>query len=60
VAELNALIPTANIVPPQGWVPRQVREQQAAQQQAQQAQQQPAAAAPAQAPRPAGPQTDGR
>ena len=60
VAELNALIPSANIVPPQGWVPRQVREQQAAQQQAQQAQQQPAAAAPAQAPRPAGPQTDGR
>lgn len=59
VAELNTLIPTANIVPPHGWVPRQVREQQAAQQQAQQAQQ-PAAAAPAQAPRPAGPQTDGR
>ena len=30
VAELNALIPTAQLVPPQGWVPRQVREQQAA------------------------------
>lgn len=54
IAELNTLIPSANIVPPQGWVPRQVREQQAAQQQAQQ----PAAAAPAA--RPAGPQTDGR
>lgn len=53
IAELNALIPSANIVPPQGWVPRQMREQQAAQQQAQ-----PAAAAPAA--RPAAPQTDGR
>lgn len=61
VAELNTLIPTANLVPPQGWVPRQVREQQAAQQAAQQQAQQPAAA-PAAAPaaRPAGPQTDGR
>ncbi|MCT2559748.1 OmpH family outer membrane protein [Tsuneonella sp. YG55] len=29
--ELNALLPTAQLVPPQGWVPRQVREQQAAQ-----------------------------
>lgn len=56
IAELNTLIPTANIVPPQGWMPRQIREQQAAQQ-AQQAQQ-PAGAAPAA--RPAGPQTDGR
>lgn len=54
IAELNALIPSANLVPPQGWVPRQVREQQAAQQQ----QAQPAAAAPAA--RPAAPQTDGR
>lgn len=53
IAELNALIPNANIVPPQGWMPRQMREQQAAQQQAQ-----PAAAAPAA--RPAAPQTDGR
>lgn len=58
IAELNALIPSANIVPPQGWVPRQVREQQAAQQAQQQQAQQPAAAAPAA--RPAGPQTDGR
>ena len=57
IAELNLLIPSANLVPPQGWVPRQAREQQAAQQQ-----QQGAAAAPAAtpAPRPAGPQTDGR
>lgn len=29
--ELNALLPSAQLVPPQGWVPRQVREQQAAQ-----------------------------
>lgn len=56
IAELNTLIPSANLVPPQGWVPRQVREQQAAQQQAQQ----PAAAPAAPAARPAGPQTDGR
>lgn len=54
IAELNLLIPSANIVPPQGWVPRQMREQQAAQQQ----QAQPAATAPAA--RPAAPQTDGR
>ncbi len=32
--ELNALLPSAQLVPPQGWVPRQVREQQAAQGQA--------------------------
>lgn len=35
-AELNALIPSAQLVPPQGWLPRQQREQQAAQQAAQQ------------------------
>lgn len=29
--ELNTLLPTAQLVPPQGWVPRQVREQQQAQ-----------------------------
>lgn len=29
--ELNTLIPSAQLVPPQGWVPRQIREQQAAQ-----------------------------
>ncbi|WP_017671562.1 OmpH family outer membrane protein [Blastomonas sp. AAP53] len=28
-AELNAAIPTAQLVPPQGWLPRQQREQQA-------------------------------
>jgi Skp family chaperone for outer membrane proteins len=65
VAELNILIPSANLVAPQGWVPRSVREQQAAQQQ--QGQPRPAAAAPAPAPagtapapRPAGPLPDGR
>lgn len=58
IAELNTLIPSANLVPPQGWVPRQIREQQAQQQG--QAQPAPAAAAPAPAARPAGPQTDGR
>ncbi len=61
VAELNRLIPTAQLVPPQGWVPRQVREQQAAQAAAGG----PAPAAPAGtapvAPRPAaGPQPEGR
>lgn len=68
ITELNVLIPTANLVPPQGWMPRAVREQQAAEQRARQPQ--PAAApaaapaasspAPAPAPRPAGPQPDGR
>jgi Skp family chaperone for outer membrane proteins len=43
LAELNATIPSANLVPPAGWEPRQVREQKA--QQA--AQQQAAGAAPA-------------
>lgn len=53
LAELNKLIPTAQLVPPQGWEPRQIREAKA-----QQAAQQGAAAAkPA---TPAGPQTDGR
>ncbi len=28
--ELNRLLPSAQVVPPQGWVPREVREQQAA------------------------------
>lgn len=70
IAELNVLVPTVNLVPPQGWMPRAVREQQAAQQRANQPA--PAAApaaatpgtaaqpAPAPAPRPAGPQPDGR
>ncbi len=65
VAELNRVIPTAQLVPPQGWVPRQVREQQAAQAGAAGT---PAPAAPAAPPvgapvppRPAaGPQPDGR
>ena len=62
IAELNVLIPSANLVPPQGWVPRAVRDQQAAQGQAQQPR--PAAATPAApkpaAPRPVGPQPEGR
>lgn len=64
ITELNVLIPTANLVPPQGWVPRAVREQQAAEQRASQPQPAAAPAAPAPAaapaPRPAGPQPDGR
>lgn len=51
--ELNLLIPAAQLVPPAGWEPRQVREQRAAQAAAQ-GQPAPAAA------QPAGPQTDGR
>lgn len=47
--ELNRVLPSAQLVPPQGWLPRQLREQQAAQQG------QPAA--PAQ---PAGPQPSTR
>ncbi len=50
--ELNTLLPNAALVPPQGWEPRQVREQRAQQQGGQ-----PAAAA---APRPSAPQPDGR
>lgn len=45
LTELNLLIPSAALVPPAGWVPRQVREQQAAQ--AAQQGQAPAARAPA-------------
>lgn len=64
VAELNTLIPTAQLVPPQGWEPREVRDakaQQAAARAAQQGQAAPAAAAPAPRPAtPAGPQPDGR
>ena len=52
VAELNTLVPSAQVVPPAGWVPRRVREQQA--QQAGRT-----GAAPA-AVRPAAPQPDGR
>ncbi len=52
VTELNALLPTAQLVPPQGWESRDVREARA-----QQAGNRPAAAAP---PAPAGPQPEGR
>ena len=48
LAELNTLLPSAQLVPPQGWLPRQLREQQTAQQGAA-----PAAPAPAQ-PSPSG------
>jgi Skp family chaperone for outer membrane proteins len=44
LSELNTLLPSAQLVPPQGWLPRQVREQQAQQQAA--AGGQPAPAAP--------------
>ncbi len=65
LTELNAAIPAAQLVPPQGWEPRQVREakaQQAAQAAAQGAvPAAPAAPATGTAPaRPAGPQPDGR
>ena len=52
LTELNTLIPSATLVPPAGWEPREVREQRAAQA----AQQGAAPAAPAQpaAPAPAG------
>ena len=62
VQELNLLLPSVQYVPPAGWVPREVREQQAEQQRGQQGRQ-PApapAAGPAPAPRPAGPQPEGR
>lgn len=45
--ELNTLLPSAQLVPPQGWLPRQMREQQAA-----------AGGAPA--PAPSAPATSGR
>lgn len=38
LAELNTLLPSVQIVPPEGWVPREIREQQAAVQAAQAAQ----------------------
>jgi Skp family chaperone for outer membrane proteins len=50
LTELNTLIPSAQLVPPAGWEPREVREERAQQQAAQQG-----AAA-----RPAGPQPQGR
>jgi Skp family chaperone for outer membrane proteins len=48
--ELNTLLPSAQLVPPAGWLPRQQREQQAAAQQQQQA----APAAPAPGAKPSG------
>jgi Skp family chaperone for outer membrane proteins len=53
VAQLDKLIPTAQLVPPAGWEPRQIREARAQQT----AQQGAAAATPA---KPAGPQPQGR
>lgn len=66
--ELNTLIPTAQLVPPAGWEPREIREERAARAaQAAAAKGQPAPAAPAPAgtpaaprPAPAGPQPDSR
>ena len=55
VAEINAALPTAQLVPPQGWEPREMREARA-QQAGQQAGNRPAAAPAA----PAGPQPEGR
>ena len=61
VQELNVLVPSVQVRPPQGWVPREVREQQAQQQQQQRAPQPaPATGQPAPAPRPVGPQPEGR
>ena len=61
VAELNVLIPSAQINPPPGWQPARARQQQ--QQQQQQASGTAPAATPrpvAPAPKPAGPQPEGR
>lgn len=55
LAELNTLLPSAQLVPPAGWLPRQAREQQG-----QQSGQAPAAAAPAAAATPATRQPTGR
>ncbi len=55
IAELDALLPTAQLVPPAGWLPRQMREQQAAQQAAQQG-----VAAPGATATPAAPASSGR
>lgn len=40
LTELNTLVPSVQVTPPQGWVPREIREQQAAAQAQQAAQQQ--------------------
>ena len=63
IAELNVLMPAAQIVPPPGWLPRQMRNQQAqpAQQPRPATGTAPVAPRPATtAPKPAGPQPDGR
>lgn len=54
VNELNRLVPVVQVAPPEGWLPRQLRQQQAAQQAAQQGQQ------PAPPATPAGPLPEGR
>ena len=59
LAELNKLLPSAQLVPPQGWEPRQIREARAAQA-AQQGGQQGGQQGAAQPARPAGPQPEGR
>ena len=63
VAELNVLVPSAQITPPANWQPRRVREQQAQQQQQVTGAAPPATTAPkpiTTAPKPAGPQPEGR
>jgi Skp family chaperone for outer membrane proteins len=59
IAQLNQLVPTAQLVPPQGWEPRQIREARAQQQAAQQGAK-PASAPTPRPATPAGPQPDGR
>lgn len=60
IDELNTAIPAAQLVPPTGWEPREIREQRAAAA-AQQGQQPAAAGQPAPRPAtPAGPSPDGR
>ena len=63
VAELNVLVPSAQITPPAGWQPRRAREQQAQQQQQVTGAAPAATTAPRPAvtpPKPAGPQPEGR
>ena len=63
VAELNVLVPSAQITPPAGWQPRRAREQQAQQQQQVTGAAPPANTVPRPAvtpPKPAGPQPEGR
>lgn len=59
IDQVNALLPVAQLVPPPGWLPKELRDQQAAQQAAQQGQ---AAAQPAATPAatPAGPAANSR